>query len=89
MNKYWFEPKTHGWGYVPISIEGWISIFVVILFALAIAYINKIFNPLNITLIDGLLFTIEITILGFFFVKLFERKCKGDLKWRWENKKKK
>ncbi len=83
MNKYWFKPKTYGWGYVPISIEGWIATLIVLIVALILAYINNIFNPLKITIKDGLLFTIEIIILGFAFVKILEMKCKGKLKWRW------
>ena len=83
MNKYWFRPKTYGWGYVPISIEGWIATFAILAVGIFLAYINNIFNPLKITVRDGFLFTLEIIVLGIVFVKLLEKKCKGKLKWRW------
>ncbi|OGJ12478.1 hypothetical protein A3K82_02990 [Candidatus Pacearchaeota archaeon RBG_19FT_COMBO_34_9] len=85
MNQYWFKPKTYGYGYVPISTEGWIATFVLIGIGLVIAYLNNIFNPLKITIKDGLLFVVEIIILGFVFLKLFEKKCKGKLQWNWGN----
>ena len=77
MNKYWFKPKIYGWGYVPISIEGCIATFAVL------GYLNNIFNPVQMTIKSGLLFTLEIIIIGFIFIKLFEKKCKGKLKWNW------
>jgi hypothetical protein len=83
MKKYWFAPKTYGYGYVPISAEGWIATIALILIGIFLAYTNNIFNPLEITIKDGLLFVIEITIIGFSFLKLFEKKCKGKLKWNW------
>ena len=70
-------------GYVPISIEGWIATLGIIVIGLGIAYLNNIFNPTQLTVKNGLLFTLEIIIFGFVFVKLFESKCKGKLKWRW------
>lgn len=87
MKKYWFAPKTYGYGYVPISAEGWVAIFILIGIGLIIAYLNNLFNPINMTLQRGLLFALEIIILGFVFLKLFEKKCKGKLKWNFEAKK--
>jgi hypothetical protein len=83
MNKYWFKPKQYGYGYVPISVEGWITTLILILFGIFLAYINDFFNLSEITILNGLLFTFEIIILGFIFLKIFEKKCKGKLKWNW------
>jgi len=86
MNKYWFKQKTYGYGYVPISIEGWIATLGIILVGLIIVYINKFFNPLEMTIKNSFFFLIEIIILGFVFVKIFEKRCKGKLHWNWGNK---
>ena len=86
INKYWFAPKSYGYGYVPISIEGWLATLGVIALALLIAYINNIFNPFILTIKNGLIFTVEIIIFGFIFLKLFEKRCRGKLKWRWGGK---
>jgi len=84
MSKYWFKPKNYGYGYVPISKEGWIAVLGLILIGFLLAYLNNFFNITSLTLLNGLIFAIEITILGFLFLKLFEKKCLGKLKWNWK-----
>jgi hypothetical protein len=86
MNKYWFVPKTYGYGYVPISKEGWIATLFLILLGIFLAYLNNFFNPTQMTFQKSLFFLIEIIILGFAFLKIFEKKCKGKLKWNWSSK---
>ncbi len=83
MKKYWFAPKTYGYGYVPISAEGWIATIILILIGLLLASVNNFFNPPVINYRDSLFFLIEIIVLGFVFLKLFEKRCKGKLKWNW------
>jgi hypothetical protein len=84
MNKYWFKPKDYGYGYVPISKEGWIAVLILILVGLFLAYLNNFFNPIELTLINGIIFTAGVIVLGFLFLKIFEKKCKGKLKWNWK-----
>ncbi len=84
MSKYWFKPKSYGYGYVPISAEGWIATILLILAGIFLAYLNNFFNPYRLNFQDSLLFLAEIIILGFIFLKLFEKKCKGELKWNWK-----
>ena len=83
MNKYWFKPKNYGYGYVPISVEGWIATLLLIVVGIFLVYINNIFNSSSLTLWDSLFFLIEILIIGFVFLKVFEKRCKGKLKWNW------
>jgi hypothetical protein len=85
MSKYWFRPKDYGYGYVPISVEGWIATFALIEVGIFLAYINNLFNPIKVTFQDSLFFVLEIFILGFGFLKIFEKKCKRKLKWNWGN----
>ena len=86
MNKYWFKPKLYGYGYVPISVEGVIATLILVIIGMSLAYLNNFFNPYKINFYNGLLFLVEIVILGFVFLKLFEKKCKGKLQWNWGNK---
>ncbi len=30
MSKYWFKRKRYGWGYVPVSWEGWLAVAIFI-----------------------------------------------------------
>ena len=86
MNKYWFKPKTYGYGYVPISVEGWIATLFLILIGLSIAYLNNFFNPANLTWSNALIFVSSVIVLGFVFLKLFKKKSDGGLKFNWGKK---
>lgn len=35
MTKLWFKARSHGWGWTPISVEGWIVVIVSLLLILA------------------------------------------------------
>ena len=86
MNKYWFAPKDYGYGYVPISIEGWIATLGLILIGLFLVYINRFFNPVEMNIQMPIFFLLEIIILSFTFLKIFEKRCKGKLHWNWGKK---
>jgi uncharacterized membrane protein YhaH (DUF805 family) len=45
MKKLWFKRKSYGWGWTPSSWEGWLSLFVWLLF---FVYIVKEISPENI-----------------------------------------
>lgn len=83
MNKYWFKPKTYGYGYVPISVEGWIATIILILIGIFLACINNFFNFLKLDWMDGWVFLVEIIVIGFVFLKVFEKRCQGKLRWNW------
>ncbi len=53
MGKMWFRQRSYGWGWFPITIEGWISI---IIFIIAAIYFARTENMLMIlVLIIGLI----------------------------------
>jgi hypothetical protein len=35
MTKLWFKARSYGWGWTPISVEGWIVVFVFVVLILA------------------------------------------------------
>jgi catechol 2,3-dioxygenase-like lactoylglutathione lyase family enzyme len=43
-NKLWFRRKTYGWGWTPISWEGWLVTFAAILIPLAIRFTLKAYG---------------------------------------------
>ena len=83
MKKYWFRPKEYGYGLVPISAEGWIATLIIITIGILLAYVNNFFNPSKLNFLYALLFISEIFLIGYAFVKIFEKKSSGKLKWRW------
>jgi hypothetical protein len=86
MTKYWFKPKTYGYGMVPISWEGWlvVAIFVGILYISA--YINYIV-PFSANMTELLSFLLDVVTYTALFIVLFKDKTNGTLEWRWGKKK--
>ena len=81
--KYWFHQKTYGYGFVPVSWEGWLATFVFILMLLFAGYANSFFTTTGPNVQQGTRFLLDILILSGLFTIMFEKKCKGGLKWRW------
>lgn len=82
-NKYWFKPKKFGWGFVPISWEGWcLTLILIILLSIA-AYTNNIKNSYDLNGKNGLRFILDIIIITFIFSFISKPKTKGKVKWHW------
>lgn len=86
MKKYWFKPKKYGYGFFPISWEGYLSIFVFILFLFISAYVNNIFGT-EAGLKEGLGFILDVFIIASIFTVLFKHRVEGGLRWQWGEKK--
>jgi len=87
MKEYWFRPKSYGYGFYPISWEGWIATLVFVGFLLLSAYVNGFF-ALEIEAKNGFSFLGEVFIFSVIFTMIFKDKVKGGLQWRWGHKKK-
>ncbi len=81
MNKYWFKPKILGWGFFPISIEGWLATLVLIALIWISADINNI-HAEDATYRDSLRFLLDTAMLTGIFVSLYKDKVEGGLRWR-------
>jgi hypothetical protein len=82
MSKYWFKPKRFGYGFYPISWEGWLCIFIFVGFIILAMWIDNLFNPL-ITNQDAWRFFLDVIILASIATFFFEKKTAGKLKWNW------
>jgi len=80
MTTYWFRKrkgirsKDLGYGFVPISREGWLSTLVFVLFILFIGYSNGLFqdDPEKINMIG---YYIEFIICLVIFIFFAKSKC--------------
>lgn len=85
MNKYWFKPKTYGWGFVPISWEGWLMTLIFIGILLGCAYLDNFFSP-QIQVWDTVIFLGQLAFFMLIFIFIAKPETKGKLKWRWGDK---
>jgi len=82
MSKYWFIPKNYGWGFCPITWQGWLSSFFLLASMATSAYINNFFTP-NPSPQDITRFFLDFFIIILISILYFVPKTKGKLKWRW------
>lgn len=84
MNKLWFKRKKFGWGWTPVSTEGWFVTLIYIL-SITLIFINAdraTYSVSHILLRFALPF---ILITSFFIYICYEKGEKP--KWSWGNKK--
>lgn len=84
--KYWFRPKPFGYGFMPITWEGWLATMILIGLVVLSAYTNGII-PENAeaepTIREALRFVFDISILISVFTALMRDKVRGGLRWMW------
>ncbi|OGI09087.1 MAG: hypothetical protein A2Y40_10805 [Candidatus Margulisbacteria bacterium GWF2_35_9] len=85
MKKYWFRNKKYGYGFVPISIEGWIATIVLIGLVYASAYMNDFFAG-KISISNGFHFLFQIIVIMIVFTIILKNKVEGGLKFHWGKK---
>ncbi len=87
MKEYWFRPKSYGYGFCPISREGWLATIVFVGFLFLSAYVNGFFTS-EVGAKNGFGFLLNLFIFSGIFTVVFKDKVKGGLQWRWGHKKK-
>lgn len=85
MSKYWFKPKSYGYGFYPISWEGWVAVLVLVLLILIAGFIDGIFEE-GAGLKQGGRFVLDVFLIAGIATLFFERKMKESLRWRWGRK---
>lgn len=81
MNKYWFRSKRLGYGFTPISWEGWLATLVLVALILLSGWTNNIWSDNN-TNKEGVRFLLDTVILCCLFTALYKDKVKDGLRWR-------
>jgi uncharacterized membrane protein YhaH (DUF805 family) len=80
MNRYWFKPKTRGFGANPSTWEGWVSFIVVLaLIVAAPTLVSRLFADAQEGRILALLAVFAILAA---FIGLCAWKTEGGLRWR-------
>lgn len=87
MSQYWFKPKRYGYGFYPISWQGWIATFGLLMLVLVSGSINNLFIEPGPDKSQTLRFILDIIVLSTLATLLFEKKMQEPLKWRWGKRK--
>ena len=80
-NKYWFKSKRFGWGFVPISWEGWAFMMCMMVLILISAFINQIYLD-TVSLKDGFSFLLDFILIILVSIPISTKKCKDKPRWR-------
>jgi hypothetical protein len=81
--KLWFKRKTYGWGWTPVTWQGWLATLVYVVLLVAC---GAILDP-NATSTDvAFTFFLPVLLLTIAFVKLAYKKGEKP-RWQWGNKK--
>ncbi len=81
MTKKWFIPKDYGWGFVPISWEGWLVTGIFIVIVLAFAYLNKIFSPGIVSTENYLHYVLDLFLLIIALLYFCIPRTEGKVQW--------
>jgi hypothetical protein len=74
-DKLWFKAKSFGWGWVPVTWQGWVIIFVFLLLF--------IFSWINLLSGQNLIINIFIIIVDFGLLFFICYKKGEKPRWRW------
>ena len=78
----WFIPKSYGWGFVPVSWQGWVATLALIVIILYAGWLDGIFaDPMPPT--AGMRFVLDLVLITGVASWFFEKKMNEPLKWRW------
>jgi asparagine N-glycosylation enzyme membrane subunit Stt3 len=85
-NKYWFIPKIYGYGYVPITWEGWLVVLFILGVITLCSYTNNFFRNNGPDIKEVIRYILELILLIFAINPFMKSKTKGEVKWSWGNK---
>lgn len=83
--KHWFLPKLYGWGFMPVSIEGWLLTLAFILVILGSFFSHGLFEaetvPMTPQQVAGMV--VDLIVIMCVFSLIAVQKTKGEIKWNW------
>ncbi len=85
--KKWFIPKPYGWGFVPITWEGWLVTGIFTSLILVSGYLNNLFQPELMSRNDFINYLLDFAILIIALIYFSLPRTEGKVQWNWGEKK--
>lgn len=76
---YWFKRKLYGWGWVPATWQGWLTIFLYIVLVLALALTIDETSPVREAMFT---FILPVLLLTITLIRICYKKGERP-KWQW------
>jgi hypothetical protein len=86
MTRYWFKPKTYGYGASPANWQGWAATaaFIAVLLTASLPLLALQQNPPSgLTAWRFAIWALVVAVLTAGFVRLARAKTDGQWAWRW------
>ena len=80
-NQYWFRPKKWGWGFTPITWEGWLATLVLVGVLLTSAWINNFFEITGPNGKQAAQFFFDMILIILVTTPYMLKGTKGEVKW--------
>jgi hypothetical protein len=84
MTRYWFKPKSYGYGATPITREGWVVTFVAAAAMAGSVVVMELLMDKS-DLVAWLVWVALIAAATWWFIQLSRRRTDGEWRWRWGN----
>ena len=82
MARYWFRPKSYGFGATPITWEGWAISLAVAAVVAGSAVMMTVFVD-RADLAAWLIWAAFVAGITFWLVRVSRRRTEGEWRWRW------
>ena len=82
MARYWFRPKSYGFGATPITWEGWAISLAVAAVVAGSAVMMTVFVD-RAGLVAWLIWVAFVAGITFWLVRVSRRRTEGEWRWRW------
>jgi hypothetical protein len=82
MSRFWFRPKTYGYGATPVTWEGWAVVGAYVAVVLTVVLLLTTRDHISTTWLSAIA-VIAVATGAMVFVG--RQKTDGDWRWRWGN----
>jgi len=83
MKRLWFKRKTHGWGWYPVTWQGWVVTLSYLAFVVISAYTVDEHSPTQKVIV---MFILPVTLLTIIFIRIAYMTGERP-RWQWGKKK--